>query len=344
MSLIEDVQRLSDLRDDDFGWRRQEVAHIPEISRWGVPRVERLRQWRRVFVARPNELTGLQGGITVVDTRTRRVKGARYTPGELARSYMRQCMAAAFASLPPYSKRGKLIRRRIPWRRDALGLIEGRSAPVFFDRQAHDHLARAGTLWALVDVRACYASVYSRFGLDPVWRPQCDPPLLGLGRIATLRAREWAELKGPRNAVFGMCWPQTVRELRFGADRDAGPNRFFAPDLVGLTLDITASIAIESIETFGAIMWHTDGGVIPLDYLEAWCGWLPDRWGLEPRVVATGAGWVFGPASHRVGDHMTRDVEQGRARVAPNSYPLGPAPRRYIRDLLADAMRSRAPC
>jgi hypothetical protein len=229
-----------------------------------------------------------------------------------------------------------MLRARVPWRRDAIPLAE-RTAPQFFEPLPERHAEP----FALVDIDACFASIYSRLTLDVTYRPDCNPPLLGLGRVVWQRRDEWVAAKGPRNSVCGMLKRPRLTEWRRGEERPGAANRFFAPDLYGVIMDVANAIAEETCEQFRVTSWATDGGVIHEDDAAPWIAWLAARWGLVGSVRAAGPGWVFGCNSWSVGPDQTGDVAKGRSRQ------WGPTDRvrrsgAYLRDMLAETMRGRS--
>lgn len=287
VTLLEELTTEANDRDDVGGWTRETVKVIPELRNPDL-----LKPFKRAYLG-PHSLT-------VMDTKTRSVVGGGVTHGELSRLYLKRVMKTGAEA------GSQVLKKRIPWRRDAMQFMD-RHPAYFFKGQT-------GGPFELVDITACYATLYSRLTLDVTYRPETDPPLLGLGKAAFLDAGEWLTTKGPRNAMWGSLLSDHVREWRHGEPvDDRVPNRFFAPDLRGIIYDAAHAIALEATETFGALSWAADGGAFRPDEGQDFSRWLWDDWGLNATVRAEGPGWLFSPMSYSIGPTTTKDVKHGRA-------------------------------
>ena len=291
MTLIQELTTEATDRDLERGWKRESVKSLPELRN-----PELLAPFNRAYMG--------EKSLTIKDNRTRRIIGGNVAPGELARLYVKRIMAEG----------DDMLAKRVPWRRDALQFLDRRPA-YYFAGQCEGP-------FVLVDIVSCYATLYSRLTLDMTYRPECDPPLFGLGRGAFTRSDEWLETKAPRNALWGNMLRPKIREWRNGVPNDdALPNRFFAPDLTGIVLDACHAIAQEAVKR-GALSWAVDGGAFRPDEGREFCEWLGTSWGLTANLRAEGPGWLFGATSYQIGGMVTEDVRKGRAHQWPEMNHL----------------------
>ena len=170
MSLLDDLQRAVLTRDQERGWQRQVVSSLPEVRNPAL-----LAPYAHAFLG--------AGAVTIRDTRERRVIGRPVSPGEIARTYVKTIM----------SQGDDMLSKRIPWRRPALQFMDRRPAYWFSGPTPGP--------FVLVDIAACYATLYSRLTLDVTYRPECNPPMIGLGRGHFPRREEWLSAKSSRNAL-----------------------------------------------------------------------------------------------------------------------------------------------
>ncbi len=232
MPLLDELREAVVARDEANGVERQHVEPGPGDVLPEFRRPELLAPYRRCWVG-PRSLVAWE--------RRRRLRRIvdDFTAGELARAYLRLAYPE----------------RAVP---------RSRVAAAFGDRNSAYFFAGGVQVgrWALVDVDACYASIYSRLTLDVVYRPECDPPYLALGRYGFPRRDEWLALKKERNALAGSLKRRYLPEWRFGKRCEASPNRWYAPDLWGAVLDIAHSVAAETREQFGSVSWSVDAGCV----------------------------------------------------------------------------------
>jgi hypothetical protein len=286
MTLIEELSAEATDRDLERGWVRESVTSLPELRN-----PELLAPWSRAYMG--------EKSLTVKDNRSRKIVGGTVAPGELARLYVKRIMAEG----------DDMLAKRVPWRRDALQFLDRRPA-YYFAGQCEGP-------FVLVDIVSCYATLYSRLTLDVTYRPETNPPMLGLGRGSFTRSDEWLEVKGPRNALWGNMLRPRIREWRNGVPNDdALPNRFFAPDLTGIVLDACHAIAAEAVKR-GALSWAVDGGAFRPEEGREFVQWLKDTFGLSSEIRAEGPGWMFGATSYQIGGVATADVKRGRAHEWP---------------------------
>ena len=316
MTLLTELTTEALTRDGDNGWTRHEVDEIPEHRE-----PELLKPFAHAWVS-PHSLT-------IGDTKRRTIIGTSVSNGELSRLYLKRTMSNALEA-----GGNRLLAKRVPWHKGALQ-FENRGPAYFFEGQT-------GGPFEMVDIKACYASLYTRMTIDMVYRPDTDPPLLGLGSGAFPRVDEWLEAKGPRNALWGSTLARYGREWRHGVvTENAFPNRFFAPDLKGFVYDAAHAIASEAKSTFHALSWAVDGGVFRPGEGQAFSHWLGETWGLDADIRAEGPGWLFGPSSYQIGPTVTADVKAGRAKQSEPMMNLRRQSSR-TRDWLADVFKERA--
>ncbi len=291
MTLTDELTTEATNHDLENGWSRESVASFPELRN-----PELLAPFKKAYMG--------EKSLTIKDNRTRKIVGSEISNGELSRSYLKKIMAEG----------DDMLTRRVPYRREALEFTERHPASYF--------AGQCEGPFVLVDIVACYATLYSRLTLDLTYRPDCDPPLLGLGRGYFLRTPELLEEKQLRNSLFGNLIRPGVREWRHGQPlEDAFPNRFFAPDLVGIVFDACHAIANQARD-LGALSWFTDGGVFRPEEGRTFIEWLESAFGLRAEVRAEGPGWMFGATSYHIGATVTADVKKGQAREWPATSNL----------------------
>jgi hypothetical protein len=315
-TLFNELAEEATTHDEENGWSREIVTGIPELKNPDL-----LKPFAHAFMS--------SSSITVKDIKSRRIVGSHVTSGELSRLYLKRVMGHAAETT------GKSIfTKRVPYQRDAMQFTDRHPAYYF--------AGQCGGPFVLVDITACYATLYTRMTLDLTYRPECSPPLLGLGRASFPRVPEWVQAKGPRNALWGNLLRLRGGEWRYGKFiEDAFPNKFFAPDLSGLVYDAAHAIAIEARETFGALSWAVDGGVFRPEEGRRFIEWLEDTFSMIADVRAEGPGWLFGPTSYTIGDVTTQDVKHGRAHEWPETDTLRMTDERS-RGWLADVVQGRA--
>jgi hypothetical protein len=315
MTLLEELRTEAVNHDLENGWTRESVNSIAEHRDRDL-----LKPFKHAWLS-PHSLT-------VRDTKVRKVIGEKVSSGEVGRLYLKRTMAQALEA-----GGNKMLAKRIPWHHSALQ-FEDRLPAYFFAGQT-------GGPFEMVDIKACYATLYTRLTIDLVYRPETNPPLLGFGKGNFPRVGEWMQEKAPRNALWGSTLRRFGGEYRHGEFFDnAFANQFYAPDLKGIVLDAAHAIATEARDTFKALSWAVDGGVFRPGDGYAFIGWLEASWGLTGEIRAEGPGWMFGPASYQIGGTLTEDVRAGRAKQASPNDGLRPQ-RDYQRRWLADVFVGR---
>jgi hypothetical protein len=296
MTLLEDLTTDALDRDGDNGWQRQQVTTIDEHRDTDL-----LKPFKHAYMT-PTSLT-------IKDTKVRKVIGDKVSTGELSRLYLRRIMDNGAQA------GNSVLAKRVPWRKAALQFLD-RGPAYFFGGQC-------GGPFVLLDIKACYANLYTRLSLDMLYRPDCDPPLIGFGQATFPKSSEWMEAKGPRNALWGTVLSSHGPEWRHGQRVErAYPNSFFAPDMAGLVYDAIHAISAEARTRFGALSWAVDGGIFRPDDAHSFSQWLKETWGLTAEVRAEGPGWMFGATSYQIGGEVTLDVKKGKAREWPEMSQL----------------------
>ncbi len=250
--------------------------------------------------------------------------GAPITDVELARPWLRRCMAAAAVE----GSRERMASRRIPWERVALGHLD-KSPPLWWSGDA-----RTQDL-SYVDIRRAYPSIYRHFTADMRWRPDPERPSLGYGGVEFLHVD--ALPKRTHRAVGGIMRSTTLTVMVRGVPEQRstlGWSRFLAPDLWGILMDTLHAVAEIAVRS-GAILWDTDGGIVPAERAEDVMAQIHERFGLPMRVRASGSGQVWGLKSWRIGE--TETAQRGARHVAPAHCAVAVVPPRAVA-LLSDAL------
>lgn len=250
--------------------------------------------------------------------------GAPITDVELARPWLRWCMAAAAGE----ESRSSMASRRIPWEKVALGHLDKRP-PLWWSGDS-------GTQdLAYIDVRRAYPSIYRRFTADMRWRPDDERPSLGYGGVEFLHVDGLP--KRTHRAVGGIVRSTTLTVMVRGVPEQRstlGWSRYLAPDLWGILMDTLHAVAELAVRS-GAILWDTDGGILPAAGAEGVIAQIHERFGLPMRVRAAGEGQVWGPKSWRIGE--TETAQRGIRHVAPSHCAVARVPPRAVA-LLSDAL------
>lgn len=212
------------------------------------------------------------------------------TQSELARPYLAQM----------WRDNGGKRTERVPWMRADLRLLELHQ-PGYFSG-----VPVLNRPLAYVDLRAAYWSIAQRTTLDATYRPGS---FAARGRMQWTRTDEVGALKGTRNTMLGgIIRSLNLTEARRGVvDLHDTHNRWLAPCLWGLIMDVLHAIATEAVDRFGAHYWCNDGGILPLDQAPLFVQWCEDRWGLRAEIDAESArGSVRGWQRYSVGHKRSR--------------------------------------
>lgn len=251
---------------------------LEDLQRWaGKPAThvdEDLDKWRELARSQGKRYAdyGTQVWIPGVARVIQPWAGAPYSPGQLARAYLKmQCW--------PWS-----LHRWEDWGLDPTPAIIFRG--------------EAEAAWHYVDLSHAYWQIGSRL---PWWvsKPGQTIEKRGIWR----RADEFGSLRECRLALFGqLTWPQPstswvdpdgeIKVSTVPAQKARYGNRAWGT----ATLMVVHAIAAEIMERFPeAALWHTDGVLVPAERSEEVIAWLAKRWRIEARVKETGEGRVLGP-------------------------------------------------
>lgn len=237
-----------------------------------------------------------------------------FRPEELARPYLRRAFAEG------RRPRG-MGARRVPWQRQALAHLS-LLPPRYF--------VGGGVVgeWCYVDIDSAYPSIYSRLALDCVWRPCDDRPVLGVGNMVFPRSPEVASEKSIQRAVGGILRSTQIAEMHNGRTSlrsTVSWSQFLAPDLWGVIMWTLHAVARMAIDEFGAVMWDTDGGVVPLERAQPLREAIADRFHLASKREHEGPGLVWGVKHWQIGPDATRQGGPRRVLAADNRV-LRPSP------------------
>lgn len=242
---------------------------------------------------------GTRQAVTVIEP-----EPVPFCEEELARPWLRRCLGQSRATKGMAAK-------RVPWQKRALDHLDVLPPRYFVGGK------QVGE-WVYVDLHQAYPSIYSRLSLDMKWMPHPDRPLLGRGQMSLAVEPDLMEYKDMHRAVGGIIRSTQFTEFINGRPRTVdsrGWSKFLAPDLWGVIMWTLHSIARMAIDEFGAVMWDTDGGVMPhgraWDLIDA----IEDRWHLASRIEHKGPGTVWGVKHWDIGDDSTK--QGGRRRVLP---------------------------
>ena len=273
--------------DDERGYRRvtvdPETFTLPWLAWW------------------PGRVYRSMDMVTVPERRLRFVSSTAplhpFTPGELARTWLKQTAA------------DHQRRTLAPTLTDQDGMLK--IPPALYFTPTH---GRDGE-WVMLDVRACYWTLYSRLPLDSVFRFRPGrAPLFARGTV-TISDRDRRQVgadKLIRNAAWGILRSSGIRWFLNGKAQQAqAPNRLGTPMVVGAVMAAVHAAAREAIDA-GAVCWLTDAAICRPDRVDAIRDLLRDRWGLDAVVKASGAGRLYGCGDYRIGPVETMGEHRDR--------------------------------
>ena len=284
-------------------------GHAPCGDCWWC--IEGSRRGRYVVATgRFTDITrGTMHAMTITET-------ARYPvrEEEFAGPWLRRCFDLG-------RRRSGMGAKRVPWQKVALGHLST-LPPRYFagGRQVGE--------WAYVDLVQAYPSIYSRHSLDCVFRPHPDSPQLGFGGMSMECEPDLLEAKTMHRAVGGILRSTVLNEVINGRAiqrETVSWSRFLAPDLWGFIQWTLHAIARMAIDEFGAVMWDTDGGVVPAEQMFGLLAAISDRWHLAARVEHQGTGTVYGVKHWKIGADETKQGGRRRALTAEDRV-MRPAP------------------
>jgi hypothetical protein len=218
-----------------------------------------------------------------------------FATSELARPWLRR------VHLQGARRRG-MGKHRVPWRHDALPLLALRP-PRYWGGSP-----REGD-WAYIDINHAYAQLWEALTLDMYFRP--EELCLGFGSMAFVGVSELLHFPSGKeifHTAGGSIRSTRMTLVEHGNEvvRDTtGWSKVLAPDLWGIMMTQLQSIAHEMVRDFGAVMWHTDGGIVPQAKAEACMQHMTGAWDLQASVRASGPGVVYGPTRWQIGETRT---------------------------------------
>lgn len=244
------------------------------------------------------DVTNSPGGVRVL---TPHMSDEPFFEEELARPYLNHVFQAQ-------RPRTGLASKRVPWRREALALLTKLAPRLYTAQPTHGS-------WTYVDVRSAYPSIYGVLTLDCQYRPEAAT--LSLGRFDML---DFAQVKDwkPMQRVVGGIFKAKEMSVREAGGKTitydtTGWSRFLCPDLWGVIADSMHSVAAEA-ERRGAVLWDTDGGIMPTEAAAGFRQWCADTWHLETHDRLVGETLVWGVKHWKIGNVETL---QPRKRQLP---------------------------
>lgn len=211
---------------------------------------------------------------------------------ELARPYLRHVFRAQRA-------KGGMGSKRIPWRHDSLPLLDKLPPRLYKARPTQGS-------WTYVDLTSAYPSLYGPLTLDMTYRPERGT--LALGRFEWLDFAETAAWKPAHRAIGGILRSRKMTVIERGGrsvTRDTiGWSTFLCPDLWGVIMDSLHAVAAEA-ERRGAVLWDTDGGIMPTEAAAGFSRWCADTWQLRTHDRLVGDTIVWGLKHWSVGNVTT---------------------------------------
>ncbi len=234
-----------------------------------------------------------------------------FATAELARPWLRR------VHLQGARRRG-MGKHRVPWRHDALRLLELRP-PRFWGGKA-----LVGD-WAYIDINHAYAQLWETLTLDMYFRPEelCvgygSMNFVGLGELLSFpTGKEIFHTAGGSVRSTKMTLVEHGREV---VRNTTGWSKVLAPDLWGVMMTQLQAIASEMVRDFGAVCWHTDGGIVPAADSATAVRHMREAWNLQASLRASGPGTVNGPTRWKIGNLATIGWDRGPTRAERPKWP-----------------------
>ncbi|MDA8385403.1 MAG: hypothetical protein M0Z88_03980 [Actinomycetota bacterium] len=224
---------------------------------------------------------------------------------ELARPYLRHVFDAQ-------RPRTGLASKRVPFKYESLQLLT-KLAPRL-------HVARPTEgSWTYVDITSAYPSIYGPLTLDCHYRP--EQASLSLGRFDMVDFDQVQHWKPMQRAIGGIFRAREMRVRERGGKTEThkttGWSQFLCPDLWGVIMDTMHSVAAEA-ERRGAVLWDTDGGIMPTKAAPGFRQWCSEVWQLETHDRLVGEAIVWGLKHWRVGDVET--LQPNKRQLPPERH------------------------
>jgi hypothetical protein len=278
-------------QDADGGWSR--YTREPDvIAQLAGPQPDHPYQGRRFHSGDSLSLPELRLRYVSMDS-----PYAPYTAGELARAWLQT-----------------ILERNDTGRLSTAAYIGGEKfgPSLFFDPPAD-----RGGEWVMIDVKACYWTLYSRLDFDCRFRYLHDFVEYNPGRIRVPdEDKPWVGTEKPlRNAAWGAMSTERIQWTENGVTHSKpARSRFRAPGLTQAVLAQIQAVATEC-RIAGAVMFLTDAAVCRPELLEPIAAVFA-RWGLawdrkEPPVYLYGLGDYRVASKPYVGQGIDRGSYDG---------------------------------
>ncbi len=234
-----------------------------------------------------------------------------FATSELARPWLRR------VHLQGARRRG-MGKQRVPWRHDALPLLALRPPRYWGGSSLEGD-------WAYIDIDHAYAQLWEALTLDMYFRP--EESCIGFGSMEFIGLTEL--LSFPTGKEVFHTAGGSVRSTRMtlmerGCEviRDTtGWSKCLAPDLWGIMMTQLQSIAGEMVRDFGAVCWHTDGGIVPAVAASRAILHVREAWDLRASLRASGPGVVYGPTRWQIGETRTKGSVWAPTRKETPRWP-----------------------
>lgn len=174
-----------------------------------------------------------------------------------------------------------------------------------------------------VDVKACYYTIYSAFGLDATViyggeGKRIEVKAIGLGIVNRHNSQIIDGLAGEkllRNTLYGFTRARLkmyVRWIdRWETKQANGTGTLYNPNLYQLACILTNALYGEMRRRGVRVRyWHTDGGIVDIEDKEKAVETIQD-FGFTPKIEAEGHAIVRGVGSYKVGEKTTKPYVAG---------------------------------
>jgi hypothetical protein len=218
---------------------------------------------------------------------------AAFMDCELARPWLRRVRLSG-------TYRWGMGKCRVPWRHESLSLL-GLRPPRFWGGRT----VRGD--FAYIDLTRAYAQLWSALTLDMYFRPEQN--MLGLGSMEFLGLDEVTPIAAIIHTAGGSIRSTSMSVFDCGTEKvrqTTSWSKILAPDLWGVMMTQLNAVAHEMVRDFQAVLWHTDGGVVPLSLAPQAIRHLAAAWRLVATVRASGAGTIYGPTRWQIGETKTK--------------------------------------
>lgn len=280
-----------------------------------------ISEWRiRDFAAEPFVVYGTMSAASKTKRWIRpsaviSVGGLPTTMGSLVRTWLRQTYR-----LP--------LRRKADQIAEAERYLKAHSMPLY---------AVAG--WQgealYLDISSAYLQIASAIGWDV--DVSLTRNFLSVRRLPPLPLGLY-ESKLARALLYSLAYPSLANVVRYGrVSAEALPAPYRNPLFCMVVMLVLRSVAFDLITVANAVYVHTDGAIIPVEYLPEALA-VYDTWGLVVSEKARGDAIVYGVGSYRVGQRASATIQKG-GRSYTNIHRFD-APEWFIREFSRFAVTS----